>query len=219
MIDNHGVIRDFPAASMITGLVANALGYKRNDWEKHQSLQERLVYALRWERESETMSDFQTAQLGKKDGGWTTRGIPEKRKGATYDAPHIRYRQYHADVLMFVACRLQPAGDDPTIGTIADAIAKPARPLFIGRKPCLPSSQIYAGWQNGNTALQALLCVPSDTEGKSEFRAFWQEHEKLQPDNARIMDVTDERDWKSGFHVGGRSIFTGLITVGNGGAA
>jgi CRISPR-associated Cas5-like protein len=28
-IDNYGVIRDFPALSMVTGLFANALGYRR----------------------------------------------------------------------------------------------------------------------------------------------------------------------------------------------
>jgi CRISPR-associated Cas5-like protein len=30
-IDNYGVIRDFPALSMVTGLFANALGYRREE--------------------------------------------------------------------------------------------------------------------------------------------------------------------------------------------
>jgi CRISPR system Cascade subunit CasD len=30
-IDNYGVIRDFPALSMVTGLLANALGYRREE--------------------------------------------------------------------------------------------------------------------------------------------------------------------------------------------
>ena len=76
-IDNYGVIRTFPAASMLTGMLANALGWRRIERERHQRLQDRLVFAARIDREPHgrlSMRDFQTAQLGKDDKGWTTRG-------------------------------------------------------------------------------------------------------------------------------------------------
>ena len=38
-IDNLGVVRPFPAVSMLTGLFANALGWRRVDREAHQRLQ------------------------------------------------------------------------------------------------------------------------------------------------------------------------------------
>ena len=82
MIDNYGVIRSFPAASMLTGLFANALGWRRIERGRHQSLQDRLVFAARIDREPAggvRLSDFQTAQLKKNDKGWTTRGQPEGR--------------------------------------------------------------------------------------------------------------------------------------------
>ena len=40
-IDNFGVIRDFPALSMVTGLMANALGWDRGDDVLHNRLQAR----------------------------------------------------------------------------------------------------------------------------------------------------------------------------------
>ena len=91
-IDNYGVIRPFPAASMLTGLLANALGWRRVERERHQALQNRLVFAARIDREPAggvRMTDFQTAQLGANDQGWTTRGRPEGRAGGanTYNAP------------------------------------------------------------------------------------------------------------------------------------
>ena len=127
-IDNLGVIRWFPAASMLTGLFANALGWRRTDREQHQRLQDRLIFAARIDREPAggvRMTDFQTAQLGAKDQGWTTRGQPEGRAGGpnTYDAPHLRYRDYFADMRVTVALRLQPAGDEPTLDHLADALA------------------------------------------------------------------------------------------------
>ena len=41
-IDNLGVIRDFPALSMVTGLIANALGWDRSQAQEHNRLQARL---------------------------------------------------------------------------------------------------------------------------------------------------------------------------------
>ena len=111
-IDNYGVIRPFPAASMLTGLLANALGWRRIERERHQGLQDRLVFAARIDREPHggglRLTDFQTARLGANDRGWTTRGAPEGRAGGanTYDAPHVRYRDYYPDTLVIVALRL-----------------------------------------------------------------------------------------------------------------
>ena len=71
-IDNYGVIRPFPAASMLTGLLANALGWRRVEAQRHQDLQDRLVFAARIDREPHgglSMRDFQTAQLGANDRG------------------------------------------------------------------------------------------------------------------------------------------------------
>lgn len=73
-IDNLGVIRDFPALSMLTGLIAN-LGWDRSEAERHNRLQRlRMGCAgARWG----AGTSFQTAQLGKDDKGWTTWGAPE----------------------------------------------------------------------------------------------------------------------------------------------
>ena len=81
IIDNYGVIRWFPSASMLTGLLANALGWRRIERERHQRLQDRLVFAARIDREPATgvrLTDFQTAQLSANDQGWTTRGSPRR---------------------------------------------------------------------------------------------------------------------------------------------
>ena len=121
-IDNLGVIRWFPSASMLTGLLANALGWRRIERDRNQQLQNRLVFAARIDREplgSVRLRDFQTAQLSKSDRGWTTRGQPETRAGGanTYDAPHLRYRDYFPDMRVTVALRLQPEPESPRSAT------------------------------------------------------------------------------------------------------
>ena len=141
-VDNLGVIRPFPAVSMLTGLLANALGWRRIERQRHQDLQDRLVFAARIDRESYgglIMQDFQSAAINNTEQGWTTRGRPEGRAGGTYQN-HLRYRDYHADMRVTVALRLEPPDGDPALDALGEALLEPARPLFIGRKPCLPSA-------------------------------------------------------------------------------
>ena len=218
-IDNYGVIRWFPSASMLTGLLANALGWRRTERERHQRLQDRLVFAARIDREPTTgvrLTDFQTAQLGGNDQGWTTQGVPEGRAGgaATYDAPHLRYRDYFADMRTSIALRLEPAEETPTLDDLAVALQEPARPLFIGRKPCLPSGFLFGDFSQGDTALAALLATPlaPNVSHVDSIRALWPDGEgeaEIAP--SRSYMLTDQRNWTSGLHGGGRLVCEGTI--------
>ena len=221
-IDNYGVIRWFPAASMLTGLFANALGWRRVERARHQSLQERLVFAARIDREPAggvRLTDFQTAQLNKDDKGWTTRGHPEGRAGGpnTYDAPHLRYRDYFADMRVTVALRLDLEDKSPTLDELANALQQPARPLFIGRKPCLPSAPLFVGIDcNASNTLDALLNLPVEREEREgddrvrSVRLLWSDGEGVDCVHIdRDFMLTDERNWVSGLHGGGRRVYEG----------
>lgn len=140
-VDANRPVQRWPAVSMLTGLLGNALGWRRTDGAALDRLQQRLRWAARVDRSGEPLRDFQTAQLDKKDVGWTTRGTPEGRDGgdATYEPPHIRQREYRADASVAVALRLEPADEAPTLQDLAEALKRPQRPLFVGRKSCAPS--------------------------------------------------------------------------------
>lgn len=211
-IDNYGVVRDFPAASMLTGLIANALGWRRTDTAKLDRLQNRLVFAVRLDRTGARMRDFQTAQLDKSDRGWTTRHAPEGRHGgdATYDSPHLRYRDHDADRLVCIALRLEPEDEEPSLGALAHALIEPARPLFIGRKPSLPSARILHGDIEAATVLAAVRQVPRLDAEADTARMFWPPQEGSL-ETQRVFAVTDRRNWRSGVHGGARSIMEGEI--------
>lgn len=214
-IDNFGVIRDFPALSMLTGLLANALGWDRGDDVAHNRLQSRLLVGTRLEAPGSRLTDFQTAQLGANDRGWTTWGTVEERRGgaASYDSPHLRYRDYHADLTALVALRLEPIDADPELDAIAQALDRPKRPLFIGRKPCLPVGRLMAGWISADTVLEALQKAEAHP-GIGAMRAQWPEGEgELAHGKCRVIDVCDERNWTSGLHGGWRPVREGVISA------
>lgn len=168
-IDNLGVIRDFPALSMVTGLIANALGWDRSQGAEHNRLQERLRMGCVLEPGAQRVQDFQTAQLGKDDKAWTTWGQPEERAGGagTYAGPHLRYRDYHADLRAWVVLALQPADEMPTLQEIATALDQPARPCSSDANPACP--------QDGS--LQAGRLLPTST---ALCKPWWQ-HTALLP--------------------------------------
>ena len=239
-IDNYGVIRPFPAASMLTGLLANALGWRRVEQQKHQQLQDRLVFAARIDREpagNVRLTDYQTVRMGDTVDlyqqnnrwviGWMTRGYPDERRGALGAAgsgpfTHQRWRDYHADMRVTVALRLNPAEDYPTLEKLADKVQEPARPLFLGRKPCLPSRPLFGGLVEGDTALAALLNTPvarpQDAPPDDCLRAQWPEGEgvvaaDIVPNRLEPAMLTDQRNWISGLHGGGRYVHESRIPL------
>lgn len=220
-IDNHGVIREFPALSMVTGLIANAIGWRREENARHDRLQARLRMGARRDGAPSRwrLTDFQTARLGAKDAAWTTWGSPEARAGGgkTYHNPHLRYRDYHADLATLVVLRLEPLEEPPTLDDVAHALDRPARPLFIGRKPCLPSGRLFGGWQEADDILGALQTAPLLGEENRRLVIQWPEGEGRLPGD-RLIELCDERDWTSGVHGGWRPVREGALTIGEGGA-
>ena len=216
-IDARGVIRDFPARSMLTGLLANALGWTRGMRAEHQALQDRIVFGALWEQEMALgrLTDYQTARIRKDDRAWTTRGTPAGRAGgaATYAGSHQRRRDYHADLRLSVVLRLDPEDSPPALDEFADALVRPARPLFIGRKACLPSAPIFSGWTEAPDVRAALSGIAP--AGATGLRAFWPASEVAEGAD-RITHVTDERNYATGLHGGARRVCEGLISAAEG---
>lgn len=215
-IDHVGVTRDFPASSMITGLFANALGWRRTQFEDHQKLQDRLVVAARRDDEASNslLTDVQNAKLGHADKGWTTGGTVEARggSGGTYKAPHRRKRTFHMDADVRLVVRLEPEKSAPDLDCLAAALDRPKRPLFIGRKPCLPTNRLFGGFVEAPTAYQALRKLPTATPQR-RLRALWPGKEGPQEGSEvhRIIDLPDIRNWPSGLHGGVRTVVEGFV--------
>lgn len=214
IVDNHGVIQTYPALSMICGLLANALGYDHHEFAAIQRLQDRLRYACRQDRPGTRLRDYQTVDLGQEfmndDLAWTTWGYLEKRKGGTASSgTQIRYRDYWADAMYTVALTLNPADEAPTIDDIEQALKTPERPLFIGRKPCLPAERLLLDHVQVDN-LTDPLCNRRWAVDTGTFPAWWPVH----PSNkVNYRPVTDARDWANQIHVGERWIAIGKVDI------
>lgn len=233
LVDQHGFVDHFPGQAMLTGLCANALGWEHGDFDKLQKLQQRLDYAARWDVLPQPMVDYHTVDLGQPKmigyadrtrrgdppGGWTTRGLVEHRAGSipVKFGIHQRYRHYWVNGLMTVVLGLK--GDqEPQIETLAEAFQRPARPLFLGRKTCLPArplldpqTPIIEG-ENLLAILQQVAVWDRAGQVKSldePLPACWPADSESPDGNVRR--VFDLRDWANQIHAGSRRRVEGVI--------
>jgi CRISPR system Cascade subunit CasD len=220
IVDNRGVIQPYPALSMVAGLLGNALGYDHADTGALQRLQQRLSYATRQDRRGTRIRDYQTVDLGqdfmRDDRAWTTRDRLERRKGGSASTgTHIRLRDYWADALHTVALTLSPAEEQPRLGDLQTALDRPERPLFIGRKTCLPSAPLVLGIIRTDSLLDALrrTPLPDGADDGDQYTAWWPSSPAAEEAGAHKRPVTDGRDWANQIHVGQRWLAFGQIEV------
>ena len=250
-VDARGPIQDHPGLGLVTGLLANALGYDHAEADRLTRLQERLRIASRCDRPGTRLTDYQTVDLGQEHlvsvengmkailsarrkrnlpiwsehecdyfpRGWTTRGAPEYRDGDLRNAcgTHERRRDYHADRVQTVAVTLFPAEEAPTLDDCGAALDTPARPLFLGRKPCLPAGRLNLGVVEAESLLSALANAPRWTHrhgstGRDALEAWWPEDPDVTPPpQSRVIAVVDERDWRGQVVVGRRLLRHGRV--------
>ena len=200
---------------MLTGLMGNALGYDRAEHWLLEALQERISYAARIDREPHAnahITDYVSSRLNSGDLGWTTRGEPEGRAGnSSARGSHQTWHDYLPDARLTVAVRLSAPSNPPTLATVAAALDRPKRPLYIGKKNCLPTARIFAGFTQARDCVDALLLAPLDMDGApARLRLCWPEGESETPDEAQSTHLIrvpgGARVWKTRMHGGETAI-------------
>lgn len=185
---NDRPVMPFPTKSGIVGLLANALGRDRVD-----SIDDlvRLFMAVRADEAGSPMTDFQTAG---RDGWRSADGRLHT------DNCKIRRKGYLSDAVFTVAL----TGDTKVVELCANAVARPARPVFLGRRCCPPAAPLLIGISS-LPSLSALLSVP------------YQGHRLTPPDRFLIAvdSVTGEQwdDLPVSFAPGRREHASRAVTV------
>ncbi len=137
--DRRGTGR-VPSKSAVIGLVAAALGRRRN--ESIEDLQS-LSFGVRVDQEGVLVRDYHTAR-GKD--------------------PYVTQRYYLADAVFLAGLE----GEENLLVKIERAMRHPVFPLFLGRRSCPPEGQLVLGIRRGRSILEALNLEPwlADQQGQ-----------------------------------------------------
>ncbi len=227
VVDHHHRTDPLPYRAMLAGLIANALGLSRLEEDLFGRLQARLRYAARRDRQGSALVDYHTVDLGEEGSmagsiGWTTRGELEERKGGSAgEGTHIRLRHYLADAIVTVAFTLEDAGEEPSLEACSAALREPARPLFLGRKCCVPSAPVWLGEDEAESLKAAIERAPRarDRGDQGPLEAVWPAAEDSREGPGHLWARVEDRDPRNAIHVGRRLYARGVVDPPAGQAA
>jgi CRISPR system Cascade subunit CasD len=131
-----------PSKSAILGLVAGALGIRREWDELHRELAESLNLGLFVESPGSTLRDYHTAQVPR---GKRARGLPTRRDELEYGKIEttLTDREYLCDAYVVAALWRPEDAGQWDLEELKEALASPTFTPFLGRKSC-PSALPFA---------------------------------------------------------------------------
>lgn len=141
---------DRPTKSAVLGLVAAALGLRRDAEVEQRALAEGLLFAVRVDDAGTHLRDFHTVQVPKGElPPWgRTRAdalrqfelqAAEEKKSKRAN-PLVSYREYRTDPYAVVCLWVKEGASLPwTLSQIQAALERPRFPLYLGRKACPPA--------------------------------------------------------------------------------
>ncbi len=128
---NYRATSAFPSKSAVIGLIACAMGIKRND-KQIVELSKKISIGVRADRKGALLEDYHTVQ-----------GMPDiytaEGKKRTSSNTIVTEREYLCDASFLVVI----GTDHKTIEEIKYAFENPVWTIYLGRKNCVPSRPVF----------------------------------------------------------------------------
>ncbi|MFK5221232.1 type I-E CRISPR-associated protein Cas5/CasD [Lactobacillus helveticus] len=133
---NQRTSDNYPSKSAVVGIIAAALGYRRDDARILQL--NNLLFAVRIEQSGNMMTEFQTV---------------EYQKSSTKTARKLTYREFIQDAVFMVAIG---SDNDHEIEKIVSALKHPKFQLYLGRRSNPPAGPLMIETYDEENPLQVL---------------------------------------------------------------
>lgn len=176
---------DHPTRSAILGMLAAALGITREHEDEHKKLANSYGFAVRLDAPGDVLRDYHSAEVSIGKGGT---GLQTRADELAYPrrTTILSDRDYRLDALNTVCIWASIDAPPWSLQAIADALNKPAFPLFLGRKSCPLALPVRAEVIEAESLYEALktrrlpaeLChLPAArNHGRNQsVRVYWQD--------------------------------------------
>ncbi len=175
----------YPSKSAITGLLAAALGIKREFDDQHLALSDGCQQAIKLVKAGQLLKDYHTAQAPDSVGKFSYRTrrdeliVGKDRVGTVLSS-----REYRVDAQAVVAIKVID-GAPYTVSQLQEALQKPKFHLYLGRKSCPLSAPLDAQIVTVNNFYEALAqysikTLLPDIQGWGSDKSYLQDDELTQ---------------------------------------
>jgi len=149
---------NYPSESALLGLLAAALGIRREEEDSHAALRKGYGFAIGVLTSGRLLRDYHTAQV---PGRVALKNRPHHTRRDEFNLPKedlntiLSTRDYRQDAASLVAVQMCD-GAPHTLNDLAQALAKPRFTLYLGRKACPPASPLNPQIISADNAQTAL---------------------------------------------------------------
>ncbi|MCB2180767.1 MAG: type I-E CRISPR-associated protein Cas5/CasD [Desulfobulbaceae bacterium] len=145
----------YPSKSAIIGLMASALGIRRDETEKQMQMQDGYAVAIEVSSQGALLRDFHTTQVPDSVGKFIYR---TRRDELVYGKERLgtilSSREYRSDALALVAVKGLPSAPY-ALGTIKKHLLEPVFHLYLGRRSCPLAAPMHPLVIEGNNFFEA----------------------------------------------------------------
>lgn len=149
---------DYPGESALIGLIAAALGLRREEEAAHAALREGYGFAVGLQSSGALLRDYHTAQV---PGQAALKKRPHATRRDELAVPKdqlntiLSTRDYRQDAACLVAIQARE-GAPHSLEALAEALRKPRFVLYFGRKSCPPAAPLHPLVVQKDDALAAM---------------------------------------------------------------
>ncbi len=206
-----------PSKSAISGLLAAALGIRRDEEERQKCLAESCSLAVRVDAMGILLRDYHTTQ------------VPSARRGVVHYTRRselavddlntiLSSRDYRCDAAYTVALSVT-GGATYTVQELAAALQKPAFTLYLGRKSCPLALPLQPSVVNAATLREAFESVAfgeefSDMIAKGPAAVFWEDGEESGFERQQVITRRDIPGSRKRWQFGERRENCGIMQKG-----
>ena len=148
--------RSHPGRSAIIGLLASALGIRREQQTQLDKLAQAITIAVKEYREGDLLSDYHTAQVPSEDKSRSHRHRKSELSGANHTLNTVlSSREYRCDGVWSVAIAINNS-QFYCLEKLSDALRQPKFTLYLGRKSCPLSAPLLPQIIEVDTLREAL---------------------------------------------------------------
>ena len=154
---------DHPTRSAVFGLVAAALGIRRDEEEKLAALSDGYNIGIRLDAPGTLLRDYHTAHVPRSGANRATREYPTRRnelEAPVHISTILSAREYYCDAVSTIFLWGRTEGVPYTLEHLRDALNAPAFVLYLGRKACPLALPLDARVVRGENLAEVFASVP-----------------------------------------------------------
>ncbi|APG25317.1 type I-E CRISPR-associated protein Cas5/CasD [Syntrophotalea acetylenica] len=181
----------YPSKSALLGLLAAALGVRRDEEERQAELAAGYQFAVKVLRTGSLLRDYHTTQVPDSAGKLVYRTRREELiRGKARLGTILSSREYRCDTMALVAVRANETAPF-SLDMVREKLLKPEFHLYLGRKSCplaVPLDPVVRDWRSFGQALdeielKSLMVDPADEQRwipvDNQIRYYWEGEDNI----------------------------------------